>query len=355
MPGASQRSLPAALLAALSTAPRRRRAACSVVRATARTTARTALPVVVFLAAVLAGACDRKPAPARVDSTPAPAPAVTPPAPTPPPTTTWDPDAGTALLVPGAQGEALVVVPGTTDSGVTDTSSGPAEAVLPADVALFTRAGAAGQARATAAPAPHPEDDACSVWPTARLGPASGADAVPRWTVGFVGGHAAPIPLDSLEGLTSADSATLTAALARAASGLPGDTARRLRGLPFAVRSARRFWPEPGTEVVVAVLARALNQEATPAAERVLVVVERERGGSAPFTVAYHERTVGSEETIESPDVLAAVRLGGEGGTGGRPVLVLSRDYYEGSAYTLLEREGAGRWRVRWTSAYRGC
>ena len=224
-------------------------------------------------------------------------------------------------------------------------------------LALFTRAGAAGQARAIVAAAAPPPDAAgdCTVWPMARLGPASGADAVPRWTVGFVGGRAAPIPLDSLEGLAGADSAALAAALSRAAAGLPGDTARRLRGLPFAVRSARRFSPEPGVETIVAVLARTLNQEATPFAEHVLLVAERATGGAggAPLAAAYHERAVGSEETLESPEVHAAVRLGAAGG--GRPTLVLSRDYYEGSAYTLLEREAARRWRVRWTSAYRGC
>jgi hypothetical protein len=226
-------------------------------------------------------------------------------------------------------------------------------------VSLFSRAGAAGQARAVVAATPGAGEVAgdCTVWPSARLGPASGADVVPRWTVGFVGGRAAPIPLDSLEALSSADSAALTVALARAAAGLPGDTARRLRGLPFAVRSARRFSPEPGVDAVVAVLTRTVNQEATPFAERVLLVAERPHGSTGPFTVAYHERALGSEETIESPDVLAAVRLGDGGTPGqeGRPTLVLSREYYEGSAYTLLERVGPGRWRVRWTSAYRGC
>jgi hypothetical protein len=323
----------------------------------ARWVARPTVAPIAFAAALavaLATACDRKPAPAPADSTPAPAPVAIDSAPPPTPTSTWDSDAGTALLIPGEQGEALVVVPGSSDGGVTDTSSGRAEAVLPAEVALFTRAGAAGQARAVVTTGTAPDtSEGCSVWPLARLGPASGADAVPRWTVGFVGGHAAPIPLDSLEGLASADSAALAAALSRAAAGLPGDTARRVRGLPFAVRSARRFSPEPGVETFVAVLARTVNQEASPFAEHVLLVAERARGGTGPLAVAYHERAVGVEETLESPEVLAAVRLGAD--EGGRPTLVLSRDYYEGSAYTLLEREGARRWRVRWTSAYRGC
>jgi hypothetical protein len=117
------------------------------------------------------------------------------------------------------------------------------------------------------------------------------------------------------------------------------------------VRSARRFEPEPGIETVVAVLARTLGQEATPLGEHVLLVAERRGGTRAPLVAAYHERSLGVEETLESNDVLAAVRLGADA----RPTLVLSREYYEGSAYTLLERERAGRWRVRWTSVYRGC
>lgn len=349
MPGASQRSPRPPGLSAATHRTVTRIAARWVAPSFFRSSA-IALAVTVALAA-----CDRKPTPARADSTPAPAPVDSPPAPVPAPTSTWDPDAGTALLIPGEQGEALVVVPGGSDGGVTDTSSGRADAVLPAEVALFTRAGAAGQARAVVTSAAAPPDAAgeCTAWPLARLGPASGADAVPRWTVGFVGGHAAPIPLDSLEGLAGADSAALAAALSRAAAALPGDTARRVRGLPFAVRSARRFSPEPGVETIVAVLARTVNQEASPFAEHVLLVAERAQGGTGPLSAAYHERAVGVEETLESPEVLAAVRLGADGG--GRPTLVLSRDYFEGSAYTLLEREGARRWRVRWTSAYRGC
>ena len=308
---------------------------------------------VASLVAVLA--CDRRPEPAPSDSVVAPAPAAPAPAPAPAPTTTWNADAGEALLVAppptSERGDAIVVVPGTSDGTSTDTTAGRVDAVLPAEVSLFSRAGSAGQARAMVASAVVVDTASdCTMWPTARLGPASGADVLPRWTVGFAGGRATPLQLDSLEGLASADSAALAAALARVASGLPGDTARRLRGLPFAVRSARRFTPEPGVQAVVAVLARTLGQEATPLAEHVLLVAER-RGNAGPFTAAYHERSLGTEETLESNDVLAAVRLGADG----RPTLVLSREYYEGSAYTLLEREGAGRWRVRWTSVYRGC
>src|SRR5207253_8854434 len=128
----------------------------------------------------------------------------------------WNRDAGTALLVPGDGGEALVIVPGegAGDDPPTDRTAGSAADVLPADVALLTRAGAAGHAQATPTPTPTGASQpgtACTNWPTARLGPASGADVLPSWTVGFVAGQPTPIALDSLEGTTPADSATLAA------------------------------------------------------------------------------------------------------------------------------------------------
>jgi hypothetical protein len=172
-----------------------------------------------LLAPLLAVACDRPPA-ARpaVDSTiPAPAPPPVDSAPAPAPTTTWDAEAGLALVVPGEQGDARVVVPGTGATAPVDTASGAAEAALPNEVLLLSRAGVAGRARAT--PVPGAPGGACANFPAARLGVASGADAVPAWTVGLVqpagGPSVTALPLDSLHGLASGDSATLAAGVTR--------------------------------------------------------------------------------------------------------------------------------------------
>jgi hypothetical protein len=296
-------------------------------------------------------ACERKPPARPADSV---APTTPPAAPSAPPAerpavSQWDPAAGTALLVHDEGGDAYVVVPGEAGDSATDRTAGDASDVLPADVALFSRAGSAGHARAV--PVDSSSND-CA-WPTARIGPASGAEVLPSWTVGFVGASPTSIALDSIEGATAADSATLAAAVTRLAAALPDDTTRAFRGLPFTVRSARRFTIGDGTrEGVVAVLTRAVNQEAAPLSERLLLVAERPRsGGTTAWTVAYHERASGREDDVPATDVLAAVALGPTR----RPTLVLARALSDGTRYGLLERTGDLTWRVRWTSATRGC
>ncbi|AHG88693.1 hypothetical protein J421_1156 [Gemmatirosa kalamazoonensis] len=307
----------------------------------------------------IVGGCRRdKPAPAGdsvVVSPPTAAPDT--PASAAPAVSGWDRAAGVALLVHGDGGESLVVVPGEgggAETG-TDRTAGEAAAVLPAEVTLFSRAGAAGSAKAL--PTEGAAPTGCA-WPIARLGPASGADAVPSWTVGFVGGSPTPIALDSIEVAT--DSATLAATVTRLATTLGDDTVRALRGVPFSVRSARRFtFGDSARGVrdgVVAVITRALNQEAAPLAERVLLVAERPHAATgappAPWMVTYHERVAGREDDVPATDVLAAVTLGAAPAS--RVTLVLARALADGTRYTLLERTGAG-WRVRWTSATRGC
>jgi hypothetical protein len=316
---------------------------------------------VALLAPLLVAACDRPPAarPASDSTIPAPPPPPPDSAPTPvAATTTWDGEAGLALVVPGEQGDARVVVPGTGAGAPADTAAGAAGAALPNEVLLLSRAGVAGRARAT--PVPGASGGACASFPAARLGVASGADAVPAWTVGLVqpaGGASSvtPVPLDSLHGLASADSATLAAAVTRLASALPTEgSARALRGLPFVVRAASRFRADTGTLAVVAVLTRALAQEANPRGEFLLLIAERPAAatGSAAGrgSLAYHERAVGREEALPAAEVLAALRLG----TPARPAVVVARAGEEGSRYSLLERAGAGRWQVRWTSVARG-
>jgi hypothetical protein len=251
------------------------------------------------------------------------------------------------------------VVPGTGDGTAPgDTAAGAATEVLPGAVTLYGRGGLAGEARAVLA-GQGPGEDGCASWPTVRLGPASGADAVPGWTLGLVhrAGEAPPsaITLDSLEALHGADSAGVAATVTRLAAALPATQRRRagrFHGLPFVVRSARRFAPAPGREAIVAVLGRALAQESAPQAEEVLLVAERPAGGGT-WSVAHSERVSGPEETLSAVEVLGALRVG-DGGDA-RATLVLAYDLERGSRYALLERVGPARWRVRWTSVRRGC
>ncbi len=319
-------------------------------------------PLVLGVALSLA-ACDRRTPAPPADSATAPVPTVAPESTPAAPllVSGWDRDAGAALLVAGEDGEALVVVPGEPGTEGGDRTAGRAADVLPAEVALFTRAGAAGHARATPSEAP----GSCN-WPTARLGPVSGGDALPAWTVGFVGGTPASLALDSIEGSAARDSAALAATVTRLVAALEDDTVRTLRGVPFTVRSARRFTFGDGREGLVAIVTRALNQEASPVAEQVLLVAERGRGSgtegtpsttpagaanSTPWMVAYHERDAGSADAVLATDVLSAVAIGPDA----RPTLVLARALADGSRYGLLERTGDLAWRLRWTSAVRRC
>jgi hypothetical protein len=306
-----------------------------------------------LVALTLVAACDRKPRPAA-DSTHVGPPAAAPdtPAASTGAVSRWDSEAGTALLVPGEDGAVFVVVPGESAEGSsTDRTAGSATDVLPADVALFARSGAVGRAKAVPAAS---AANSCD-WPSARLGPASGADVLPSWTIGFVGGAPAPIALDSIESASAADSATLAATVTRLAGTLPDDTVRAFHGVPFTVRSAYRFPIGDSREGLAAVLTRALNQEASPLSERVLLVAERPRpsagASAAPWLVAYHERVAGREDEVPATEILAAVAIGPTR----RPTLLLARSLTNGSQYALLERTGDLAWRARWTSAVRGC
>lgn len=279
------------------------------------------------------------PVPPPVDSAP------------PPVSSTWDAALGPVLWVAGATpGEAVAVFPDFTDSTLTDTTTFDVSAVQPAAVELFTREGSVGRARVALTGARPRAAAECTAWPTARVervGTGAG------WGVAFPDGKAVAIPLDSIEDDAPADSALLAATVTRLAAALPGDTAALFRGLPFFVRSARRFSPAPEVDAVVAQLVRKVNQEANPLEEHIMVVGERPASSPAktPYTAAYVERVSGMEETIEASDVLAAVRLG----AAGTPTLVIGRDYGDGMVYALLQRGDDGRWRLRWSSAYAGC
>jgi hypothetical protein len=255
------------------------------------------------------------------------------------------------LLVPGeAQHDASVVFPTFTDSTLTDTTTFDTAILSGMRVDLFSQAGQTGTGRLRAAN--RRARDGCVAWPEA---PVAITDTVMRnaaWTVGFAAGRAVPLPMDSLESLSGADSARLTVEVARLASLLPADTAVAFHGIPFFVRQFRRFRTERDTETLVANITRRINQEANPREEQLLLVAERGGGQSdGRYETSYHERVSGQEEAIETTDVLAAITMG----RGGPPAIVLIRDYGDGSAYTLLTRGPAGSWHIGWSSAYTGC
>lgn len=316
---------------------------------------------VLLLGGVLAAgivACDRDtPEPANDTVTMLP-PAEVPPPPAPAPeAVSWNgwpvERAGPLLVVPSA-GSALraqLVHPQLTDTTLTPTTSYDLASLDGFDVELFSPAGLVGRARLVAPePAAPRNPDRCTGWPTARVRPE--VEPVTPWTVAVGAGRATSIPLDSVHSLSAADSALLVAAVARVASSLPQDASSPFAGLPFVVRSVRRFEPAAGREAFVADVVRRVNQEATQLVEQLLVVGERAAGATrAPYLATYEERSSGAEETLEMREVLAALRFG----EGGRATLVVARDFGDGTAYALVERAADGRWRVVWSSAYAGC
>jgi hypothetical protein len=290
-----------------------------------------------FSVATVVVACERGKPPVRADSTAAKPPAIV-DSTTTEPVHTWDPSAGPVLLVVGeSPSRAFVIVP---NSG--NAAEQLASIPHPASVTLLGRSGTVQNAELPAVT----DTNAC---PMASLNAAPPPRA---WNIGFIGGVVAPLAMDSIQSLTAGDSASLAATVIRLASALPNDSAGRFNGLPFVVRTVWRFSAPDGIQVVVATLARQINQEATPLQERTLLIAERRQSGSdTTFAKAYAERFYGEEETIESPEVLAATLLG----SNRNAAIVLTRDYGDASAYGLLERGDDGRWRARWNSARRHC
>ena len=300
---------------------------------------------------IIIGACDRDPRPAASDSTPAAPPPASDTAHTDGTRSGWTPELGPLLLVSAAPDEASAVFPTFSDSTLTDTTTFDTSILTGMEVDLFTRSGLAGRGRLRAAPA-RARDDGCVAWPEATVVITDSAGAQAGWTVAFAAGRARPLALDSLEALTGADSARLAAEVARLASSVPNDTAMAFQGIPYFVRQVRRFRTAEGIEGLIANVTRRINQEANPREEQLLLLGERTGTAAAGrYTLRYHERVSGPEEAIESSDVLAALTLSRES----IPVIVLIRDYGDGSAYALLTRDVNGAWRLAWNSAYAGC
>lgn len=315
---------------------------------------RALIPLVALTAIVSLGACERAGRQAVGDSTAVSA----------PPTTDssatainagWNADAGSVLLIAGdVPGLGEVIFPEVTDSTFGDSALMDLAPVRGAHVTLFSRRGEVGNAiivgEDTTAQSDS-SDDACEDWPLVRLRNESRGPTA-AWTVGLAAGRAHTIPLDSIDHLPRADSARLANEVIALTTRLPDDTASAFRGLPFYVRTVRRFEPVPGVQALIADMSRRINQEADPREEQLLLVAERDSGKtSGPWHVGFSERASGHEGTVETHDVLAALAIGGAR----RPTLVLARYVGDGVAYALLERNGAGRWELRWVSAASGC
>jgi hypothetical protein len=247
----------------------------------------------------------------------------------------WNVGAGPVLLVAAdTPTRAWVVVPA--ENGQATLAALP----RPASATLFSRAGVVQTAELPAIA----DSGRCAI-ASLRAAPP------PRpWSVGFIGGVVAPLPIDTIGSFSSADSSRYTIWLNRLASALPNDSSGRFSGLPFVVRSISRFSIPDGPDVIVGTLSRQLNQEATPLQERTFLIAEQ-RHGDSTVVAAFGERSYGEEETIESRELLSALLIG----DARTPAIVVSRDFGNEVAYSLLERSGDAKWRNDWSSARRRC
>lgn len=265
----------------------------------------------------------------------------------------WTRALGNIFVVPGPDaGTAFVIDPRFTSDSSLDSARFDTQRVLEAEFDLLLAGRVAGHAKPTDVARPRAEE--CPAWPTVRItGVGADSQPPPVWNVGFISARMAPIALDSTQTLARPDSIRLTVALTRVASTLPGDTATAFQGRPFVVRMVRQFWLD-GRQIVVAEIIRLVNQEATPLQEHLIVVAERDSGATTAFEATYFERTIGLEDALETTDLVAVARPL----RGGAAVLLILRDFGDGTVYSLLERTGeatAPRWRLQWTSAYAGC
>jgi hypothetical protein len=278
-----------------------------------------------------------------------------PPAPAPAAATIgWDTAAGPVLVVhDSAAALARLVFPRDTESPVVERGHVDRSLVEGHAFELFGRGGRVGSVRLGDVAVREGRGAGCAEWPTASLQPVTPVgDVPPAWSVAFEAGRVRPIALDSLGALSRTDSAYLAAEITRLAAALPGDTANAFRGVPFAVNDAYRFAPVAGVRAVVAEVERRLNQEANPLEQQILLVAEHDSTvADDGLHTVYFERRSGSEEALETFDVLAAIVLPDPP----RPTLVLVRAGPTTSAYALLERSSSGRWSLRWTSARAGC
>jgi hypothetical protein len=259
----------------------------------------------------------------------------------------WDAGAGSLMLVSLGDNldSAAVVFPEVADSGAVGTRS--ENAVVSGVVFdLFDRSGKI--ASSTAALLLRTASDTgrnCTAWPIAKLDRGQAG-----WRVAFIAGRVKAISLDSIEGLASTDSAALAASLAKSAATLPTSSDPIFRQLPFRVRFAYRAHLD-STEIVIADVVRALNEEANPRIEDLFLIGDRPVGSLGGYVVRYYNRTAGPEETMQATEVLAAVKIV----SSKRVSIVASVESEEGSRLQLLEPTELGVWHPAWISAYTRC
>jgi hypothetical protein len=303
--------------------------------------------------------CDRAADAPRLDTVTSALPSIPPAAsPSTPVPSGWDADAGPVLLIAANRPDvAIVVFPDVQGEHASAELQFDTTAIRGTVATLVSRAGTSTTVILGDQTTPG-EDEDCVGWPMRRVVIPSAPSEIPiPWTVGLVNARLMPVPLDSVGSLSPKDSAALVAEVARLASTVPvRSAAARLHGLPFSVQDVRRFRITPGVDAIIARVVRGVHQEAAPLEERTLLIAERDSTRQQNhrdnrYTLIFHERAVGEEETLEGSEILAALTPPNML----RPVLIIARESEGGVRYAIIERIGPRSWRVKWTSALVRC
>ena len=263
-----------------------------------------------------------------------------------PSTNGWnESEAGPILLLSMSEAvrQASVVIPGVNDVHSVNDQIAAADSLKGNEFDLFDRSGHTGVA-ALEAISPS-SSEGCSAWPVGSFKEAPSRS----WRIGFGYQVARAIPLDSLEAMKSADSSTVTVELARLSSMATVNADPAFEGLPFTVREAYQLQLSEGS-IIVGDVVRTINEEANPREEHLLLIGEKEPGGSAYHT-AFYSRSAGSEEEVRTNEILAAVRFVKTN----RAAIIVSFGYADGDRAALIERVANGSWKMTWRSAYSGC
>jgi hypothetical protein len=240
--------------------------------------------------------------------------------------------------------EVAIVLPGLTDSALVAESHFELAALDNMPIDLFGPRGMVGSSVLRVS-SQTGNTTGCVSWPVGRLTqtPPTG------WRVALEKGRAAATPLDSLEGMGSADSTRFVASILQVLSSLGSGGSPAFRGIPYFIRKGYRL-SLPSSSVLIAEAVRRINEEANPREEHVLLLAERVDDGR-DYRIGFQKRSAGAEEAIETSEILAAVRFTASN----RSAVVMTFDYEDGGKIGLLERIAAGNWQVVWKSAYTDC
>jgi len=297
-----------------------------------------------FSAVIVIAGCRDAPATRNINSTTSKA--VTPPVTGSAPGTGWDSAAGPVLIVAASRAptDVVIVLPGLTDSMLAETLRFELRGLVNTPVELFNFSGLAGSSILQVS-SQSSNPTGCVKWPTGRLA----SSVSPGWKVALEKGKAIGLPLDSMEGMTGPDSARFVTDIRKAALSLIDGVDPVFRGIPFFIRKGYRLTMS-ASSVVIGDAVRKINEEANPREEHLFLLAERS-GDDTVYRIGFHLRSAGAEESLETSEILAALRLT----QSGRLVMVITFDYEDGGKIGLLERLAAKNWQVVWKSAYTDC